>query len=571
MACKTNAGVRSTSRRKPRNDGDVATIAVTPSARPQIIRGMVTAGRWARAPEAANPAEAIAHASTVAFAIRLGPRRSAGSGVVRAAEARSMEVFMAARPDEQAAFQAFRAPNGATGANGANGPDEGVHFSDGPAQSADGAPDAGPALLRAQVGAVGASFLRVRPWVVAGPTLAVGIGLAMTGASALRLALIGSVQGTLLAFFIAEAVGLWRAGSNAFVSPRRLGWSLAITLVGLGAVSALTGAARSPLLPMLLAPTGIAYAAFGARPGGTRFLGGLLAVVAGLAALSPIDPWPPLPPDLARVIGLTATVLAGVLLWFGVAALTAAHAAAAVDLDRLRQVALHESALRMRDLEAVGAKVAHELKNPLAAVQALTQLSARTRSTEAERSRDAVVLKELDRMAATLDAYLSFARPLDDLRWRPVRPASLVRDVAAAIEGRATSAGIRIEVSTDEGETLADRDRLQDALLNLVSNAVDATPEGGTVRLVLDIDGRRVRFVVNDTGRGMDAKTVERIGTPYFTTRDGGTGLGVVLARTVARQHGGDLAYESHPGRGTTAVLTVPRRSVAAQGKEVAQ
>ncbi len=417
----------------------------------------------------------------------------------------------------------------------------------------------------AQVGVVGATFLRVRPWVVVGPAAATMAALATSGAPLTRVMLVAVVQVSMLAFFITEAVGLARAGRVAYVSPRRLGWSLVITVTGLGIASGLTGASRSPLLPMLLAPVGIAFAAFGARPVGLRvlvYLAGWLVVLAGWGA---VDAWPAIPRPAADFIALSAVALAAVLLWFGVAALTTAHAATAADLDHLRRRALEEASSRLNDLEAVGAKVAHELKNPLAAVKALTQLNARQRP---EDPHDPVILRELDRMAATLDAYLSFARPLDDLRWQRVAPRSLATHVAQALAGRAHQQGVELDVRADDGEALLDPARLTDALSNLLSNALDASPRGAAIRLTVALEPGRVRFEVEDRGPGMDAATLGRLGTPYFTTRDGGTGLGVVLARTVARQHGGDLTYDTEPGRGTTARLSVLRYPGGGAGGE---
>ena len=77
-----------------------------------------------------------------------------------------------------------------------------------------------------------------------------------------------------------------------------------------------------------------------------------------------------------------------------------------------------------------------------------------------------------------------------------------------------------------------------------------------------------IEIVVRDTGRGMAAETLRRIGTPFFTTRDDGTGLGVVLARSVIAQHGGSLRYESEPGKGTRVSVTLPR--VPTEGRDVA-
>lgn len=105
----------------------------------------------------------------------------------------------------------------------------------------------------------------------------------------------------------------------------------------------------------------------------------------------------------------------------------------------------------------------------------------------------------------------------------------------------------------------ADPRRLTEALLNLVANAIEATPPGGEVVVEVRPAGDQAEIVVRDTGRGMPADTLKRIGTPFFTTRDDGTGLGVVLARSVIAQHGGSLRYESEPGRGTRVKVTLPR------------
>ena len=413
-------------------------------------------------------------------------------------------------------------------------------------------------MVQAQVGAVGASFLRARPWLVAGPVLVSPLALVMTGEPWFRVALLAGVQGAMLSFFIWEAVELSRGGP-AFVSTRRLGWSLAITLTGIGVCCGLTGAARSPFLPMLLAPTGIAFAAFGARPGGLRFLGYLGVWLGLLMAFGALDPWPPLAPVALTMFGFVAVGLAGGLLWVGVAALTSAHGAAVRDVDRLRTVAMQEASARVRDLEAIGAKVAHELKNPLAAVQALTQLNARE-ATGAPAERYGVIEEELKRMTATLDRYLDYARPPEGVRWQSVAPADVLRRAAAVVEGRAVAMDITLVLRTEPGVAMVDPDRLHEAILNLVTNALDASPRGSKVQLSMAVSDTEVVFTVEDAGSGMDPEVVRRLGTPYFTTRDGGTGLGVLLARAVAREHGGDLTYDSQSGQGTTATLTVPVR-----------
>ncbi len=111
-----------------------------------------------------------------------------------------------------------------------------------------------------------------------------------------------------------------------------------------------------------------------------------------------------------------------------------------------------------------------------------------------------------------------------------------------------------------ELELNADRRKLRQVLLNLVLNAIQASPRGKTVWI--DVagptcgEGATVRVI--DQGAGMTPEIIERIRRPYYTTREGGTGLGVVVARALVEQHGGVLRYDSKPGKGTTVTIELP-------------
>ena len=110
-----------------------------------------------------------------------------------------------------------------------------------------------------------------------------------------------------------------------------------------------------------------------------------------------------------------------------------------------------------------------------------------------------------------------------------------------------------------EGGTLrADARLLKEAIVNVVCNAIEATPRGGNVSVTYRFSDGGARIVVRDTGRGMTKETASRVGTPFFTTREGGTGLGVVIAKTAIVQHGGTLAYQSTPGVGTIVTIALP-------------
>jgi signal transduction histidine kinase len=134
---------------------------------------------------------------------------------------------------------------------------------------------------------------------------------------------------------------------------------------------------------------------------------------------------------------------------------------------------------------------------------------------------------------------------------------AIADEVMAVLEARADDARVALRRAGDARIT-ADPRRLKEALLNLVANAIEATPPGGSVRIRIAERGARVELAVEDTGRGMPPEVLARIGTPFFTTREKGTGLGVLLARGVFVQHGGSLDYVSTPGRGTVATATLP-------------
>src|SRR5262249_13101768 len=140
----------------------------------------------------------------------------------------------------------------------------------------------------------------------------------------------------------------------------------------------------------------------------------------------------------------------------------------------------------------------------------------------------------------------------------------LGRDVLDVLAGRADQAGVTLSLDGAAAPAQGDPRRLKEALINLVANAIEATPSGGAVALRVKQDTGAVTVEIVDTGRGIAQEDLERLGTSFFTTRPNGTGLGVVLAQGVIAQHGGKLSYASSVGRGTTATITLPAGAEAA-------
>lgn len=322
-----------------------------------------------------------------------------------------------------------------------------------------------------------------------------------------------------------------------------------------GVAAAVTGGEQSPLILPFLGAYFAAVAVVGDRPA-TRALLGATALGACVLALLPDAVAGPALSGLPRGVLTVVSVL-------GVGALLApAHAETRRKRDqvaRARAEMVADALSRAQGLEQVGAKVAHELKNPLTGVKALVQLGLRNPAEAASHERLDVVEREVTRMQEIIQNYLSFNRPLQAVNPRQVALGPLVSDTLVVLSARADEARVRLYARGD-ASLEADPRRIKEALLNLVANAIEATPAGGEVVVeARDLSAEEVELVVRDTGRGMPPETLRRIGTPFFTTRDDGTGLGVVLARAVIAEHGGTLRYESEPGSGTKVLVTLPR------------
>jgi signal transduction histidine kinase len=336
--------------------------------------------------------------------------------------------------------------------------------------------------------------------------------------------------------------------------------SQSVLFVATGLIASVTGGIRSPLLVTFAAAYLAAVAAVGDRRQ-TRLLLGATALGACALALLP-RAWsgPELTSSVHGVLAALSILGVGALL----APVHGRLRKRRDELYRARQDMASDALTRARTLEQMGSKLAHELKNPLTGVKALVQLGLRNPAEASSRERLEVVEREVTRMQEILQNHLSFTRPLQVVRPTRVDLGPLVSETLVVLSARADDARVRLYARGDA--TLeADPRRLKEALLNLVANAIEATPPGGEVEVDVRPAGDSTEIVVRDTGRGMPAETLKRIGTPFFTTRDDGTGLGVVLARSVIAQHGGSLRYESEPGRGTRVRVTLPRVAMGAR------
>jgi signal transduction histidine kinase len=227
------------------------------------------------------------------------------------------------------------------------------------------------------------------------------------------------------------------------------------------------------------------------------------------------------------------------------------------EIVRARESVAHDAFSRAREMEQLSAQLSHELKNPLGAIKTLVQLSARAATDAKSRERLQIAEAQIERMNGILKGYLSFARPFGKLQRERVDLSALAEELLQLLAPDAARSGVALR-RRGAARVDADPRRLKEALINLVANAVQATPRGGFVEIEIGCRENAVEVAVRDSGVGMPPDVLEKVGTPFFTTREQGTGLGVALARAAFVQLGGGLRYISAVGRGTTALGILP-------------
>src|SRR5580692_4758507 len=194
------------------------------------------------------------------------------------------------------------------------------------------------------------------------------------------------------------------------------------------------------------------------------------------APLEPKQGWPS--PDYVA-LALLAAVFAMVGVYRVGCSVTRGYERATLELAERREELCSESEDRTRALEGVAARLAHEVKNPLAAIKGLSTHMARNATDAKTAERLAIVAAEADRLQSVVEGFLSFSRGLDDLQLAPTKPHEVARELCVLLETRAQDAGVSLAVGGDEGASVdADARKLRQALLNLVLNAIQASPRG---------------------------------------------------------------------------------------------
>lgn len=282
------------------------------------------------------------------------------------------------------------------------------------------------------------------------------------------------------------------------------------------------------------------------------------------------DGHPAQPPTLALTLAAVMTVMLTMLTKMGT--LTRAAIDEMVGQALLaRDGALRARAEQAHELTTLSAEIAHELKNPLASIKGLAALIDRELSRGGEGGKSlerlGVLRREVDRMQGILDEFLNFSRPLVPLAQRSVVLRELVDHVVELHEALAAERRVEV-VASGDAEAFCDPRKVEQILINLVQNALHVAPSGTRVELELASTATRVRVCVRDEGPGMSDELRARVFEPGITTKQDGSGLGLTVARALARQHGGELELgpRRDARRGCEATLELPLAGLAQRG-----
>ncbi|WP_084160504.1 ATP-binding protein [Paenibacillus alginolyticus] len=225
--------------------------------------------------------------------------------------------------------------------------------------------------------------------------------------------------------------------------------------------------------------------------------------------------------------------------------------------ERFRMKVQIQKAEKMKTLGELAASIAHEVRNPLTVVQGFLQLMRPNEQGKNQQYLN-IAMEELARAESIINDYLNFSKPkltkLESFSFSDV-----LNNIIVLLTPMAMKNCVEITVSLEDHIYIfSDRGQLQQALVNVIKNAIEATPAGGEVKVSLKRLVGRAEIKVIDNGKGMTKEQLSRIGNLFYSTKDVGTGLGTAVSIRIIETMNGEMNYESEEGVGTTVTITLP-------------
>ena len=225
--------------------------------------------------------------------------------------------------------------------------------------------------------------------------------------------------------------------------------------------------------------------------------------------------------------------------------------------ERVKNDATIRNLDRLSVTGQLAAGVAHEIRNPLTALKGFSKLLQTCLDKEKQADYLAIIMNELDRIDVIVNEFMSLAKPQavqfvkEDLR-------SILESTIKVIHPQAMMHNVQIIPSypDDHFMLLCNPHQLKQVFLNFLKNAIESMPEGGKILIGIEINQEgKVQVSISDEGTGIEADRLRYLGTPFYTTKDKGIGLGLTVSNKIIQEHNGTMKIESTEGKGTTVIV----------------
>ncbi|MDM7926472.1 MAG: PAS domain S-box protein [bacterium] len=219
-----------------------------------------------------------------------------------------------------------------------------------------------------------------------------------------------------------------------------------------------------------------------------------------------------------------------------------------------------EESQRLAELGKLASDMAHEVNNQIAVISTRAAVAKMRKNAPEEVDKDlSVIVSQCEQVKDIVKRLLMFSKPSRG-DFRPQNPADALQLVVQLLEDQFRKHNVALETRIEPGlpPVRMDEKQMQEVYMNLLRNAFEAMPDGGTITVTAAPDGDTVRIDFEDQGTGISEADMARIFDPFFTTKENGTGLGLSVCYGIVQAHKGDLKYKSRPGKGTTATVILP-------------
>ncbi len=273
----------------------------------------------------------------------------------------------------------------------------------------------------------------------------------------------------------------------------------------------------------------------------------------------------------ARLVVLMGALGGGLLLYISLFAIVR-QAAHKIDEQQVNLLKVRSELLASQRMAVIGemaAAVAHGIGNPLSSIRAAAQVAmlgtgpGDSENTHKTKENLENIVQQVDRVQKRMQGLLNFVRPLEP-RPAKVEINAIVRDVAETLRARLTDAkvALRLDLDPELPLVISDANHLEQALMALITNAMEATPENGVVAIRTKTSangsGPAVCLEIEDTGKGIPVENRQRVFEPFFTTKPHGTGIGLALAKKFLERNGGIIALSNGSDSGTKVEIMLP-------------